>query len=163
MSIRLATIADAPAIRACMLAAFEPFRAAYTAGAFDDTVPSVASIADRLATMVVYIKPDGDRCDGTLSWHASAGVAHLRGMAVRPDAQGGGVAAVLIARALADMRATGIGRVTLDTTAPLARARRFYARHGFRTTGRTTDFFGMPLTEMALDLVAHRGDATAFD
>jgi hypothetical protein len=37
--------------------------------------------------------------------------------------------------------------VTLDTTAPLVRAIRFYERHGYVRSGAVTDFFGMPLYE----------------
>jgi len=74
---------------------------------------------------------------------------HLRGMAVRPAAQGTGVAEELLRAALEALRARGCQRVTLDTTMPLTRAARFYERHGFRKTGRVTDFFGMPLVEYA--------------
>ena len=44
-------------------------------------------------------------------------------------------------------------RQCLDTTEPLQRAVRFYLRHGFRASGRVTDFFGMPLFEYLKILV----------
>src|SRR6185436_6109989 len=47
---------------------------------------------------------------------------------------------------------SGCRRVTLDTTAVLVRARRFYERSGFTLTGRTTDFFGIPVHEYAAAL-----------
>jgi GNAT superfamily N-acetyltransferase len=68
-------------------------------------------------------------------------------MAVLPDWQGSGVASALLQAAEVEMRNQGCERVTLDTTQPLARAMRFYARHGFRLSGRVSDFFGMPLYE----------------
>ena len=70
-------------------------------------------------------------------------------MAVRPTWQGTGVAQRLLDAALADLRARGCARVTLDTTEPLRRAIRFYERNGFRPTGVVGDFFGMPLFEYA--------------
>jgi ribosomal protein S18 acetylase RimI-like enzyme len=41
--------------------------------------------------------------------------------------------------------------ITLDTTPPLERAMRFYEKFGYRRSGRTTDFFGMPLFEYYKD------------
>ena len=43
-------------------------------------------------------------------------------------------------------------RVTLDTTEPLQRAVCFYEKHGYRPSGRVTDFFGMPLHEYVKQL-----------
>jgi GNAT superfamily N-acetyltransferase len=77
---------------------------------------------------------------------------HLRGMAVLPGWQGSGVAEHLLKQAEAELRDLGCRRVTLDTTAPLKRAMRFYERHGYRPTGKVTDFFGMPLYEYAKEL-----------
>jgi len=47
----------------------------------------------------------------------------------------------------AHLRQQGCARITLDTTEPLRRAMRFYEKHGYRPSGRITDFFGMPLHE----------------
>jgi GNAT superfamily N-acetyltransferase len=66
---------------------------------------------------------------------------------VHPDYQGRGVAGELLIAAEEELRAEGCTRVTLDTTTPLVRARRFYEKHGYATSGRVTDFFGMPLVE----------------
>jgi hypothetical protein len=35
----------------------------------------------------------------------------------------------------------------LDTTEPLQRAMGFYEKHGYRRSGKVSDFFGMPLVE----------------
>ena len=81
---------------------------------------------------------------------------HLRGFAVVPDRQGTGVASHLLGHALAHLSASGCRRVTLGTTPPLARAVRFYAKNGFRPSGKETDFYGMPLHEYVRDLGAGR-------
>jgi ribosomal protein S18 acetylase RimI-like enzyme len=72
---------------------------------------------------------------------------HTRGMAVLPALQGNGLAAQLLDHAQAELRRKGCARITLDTTEPLRRAIRFYEKHGFRRSGKVTDFFGMPLIE----------------
>jgi len=79
---------------------------------------------------------------------------HIRGMAVLPDYQGKGAADQLLHAAEAALRAAGCTRVTLDTTAPLQRAIRFYERNGYRATGHVSDFYGMELFEYEKDLGA---------
>ena len=68
-------------------------------------------------------------------------------MAVPAMHQGRGVAAALLAAAERTLRNRGCRVVSLDTTAPLTRARGFYEKHGYRLSGRVDDFFGMPLFE----------------
>jgi ribosomal protein S18 acetylase RimI-like enzyme len=68
-------------------------------------------------------------------------------MAVMPESQGSGIAAALLDAAEKKLAAGGCSRVTLDTTEPLARAMRFYQAHGYRPSGRITDFYGMRLHE----------------
>jgi ribosomal protein S18 acetylase RimI-like enzyme len=68
-------------------------------------------------------------------------------MAVLPSAHGSGIAGQLLARAEEHLRQAGAQLVTLDTTAPLQRAIRFYEKHGYRASGKISDFFGMPLYE----------------
>ena len=146
-SIRRATSSDARAIVDCMREAFAPFKDQYTAGAYEDTVP--ASIDDRLKTMAVFVALYNDNIIGTIS---CASDGHLRGMAVRTAWRGEGVAAELLRAAEDELRRQHCTRMTLDTTEPLKRAMRFYEKHGFRKTGRTSDFFGMTLTEYAKNL-----------
>ena len=52
-------------------------------------------------------------------------------------------------------------RVSLDTTEPLRRAVRFYERHGFRPSGRVSDFFGMPLFEYVKELAVYVEESPA--
>ncbi len=54
----------------------------------------------------------------------------------------------LLVKAEQDLFARGCTHITLDTTIPLRRAMRFYQKHGFVLSGKSSDFFGMPLHEL---------------
>ena len=150
MEIRRATATDAGGILDCLRIAFEPYRQSYTPAGFADTVPDANGIAERLRSMSLFVAVENSIVIGTIG--AAIADGHLRGMAVRPQWQGSGVARRLIDAAEAELVARGCVRVTLDTTEPLKRAARFYEKCGYRRTGRSTDFFGMPLTEFAKTL-----------
>jgi len=153
-SVRRATPADADGILGCLQAAFEPYRARYTPDAFRDTVLTPTTVHLRLATMAVFVAvtPAGEIV-GTIGCGAvSPEEGHIRGMAVLPQWQGGGLAEQLLQAAESELRAQGCRRVTLDTTQPLERAMRFYEKHGYRRSGKVSDFFGMPLVEYAKPL-----------
>jgi GNAT superfamily N-acetyltransferase len=145
---------DARAISDCLLAAFEPFFDRYTPDAFADTVPDPDGILDRMRSMAIFVAvTEEGEVVGTVGGVVASGAqAHIRGMAVHPEYQGTGVAQALLEAVEAELRNLGCGRVTLDTTAPLERAERFYEKSGFVRTGRISDFFGMPVTEFAKDL-----------
>jgi len=88
------------------------------------------------------------RVMGTVSFRqADEQEGHIRGMAVRPEWQGAGVAAQLLQCVESELRNRKCSRVSLDTTAPLQRAMRFYERNGYQRSGKVTDFFGMTLIE----------------
>jgi len=149
MRTRRATRLDANAVAACLLAAFEPYRARYSPEAFNDTVPAVAGVERRIAEMAVFVAvADSGDVVGTISYSlANSREAHIRGMAVLPSWHGRGVAQRLLAAVESELRIRKCSRITLDTTEPLKRATRFYERNGFAASGRVTDFFGMPLFE----------------
>jgi GNAT superfamily N-acetyltransferase len=149
--IRKAASQDARDILECLKAAFAPFQSSYTAEAYLDTVLTEAALKDRMSAMSVLVAVDGEgSVIGTLAFgDLGNGEGHLRGMAVIPVWQGRGVADKLLETACAQLEALGCTVITLDTTAPLARARRFYERQGFHPTVKTKDFFGMLLTEHA--------------
>ncbi len=156
MRIRHAATTDIEAVRRCLVAAFEPYRARYTPGAFEDTVPTVEELAGRFREMTVLVAEDeSGEIVGTIAHQLTrSGEAHLRGMAVDPRRQGSGIAERLLGAAERELNAQGCQRVTLDTTEPLQRAIRFYRRCGYEATGRETDFFGMALFEYAKSLGA---------
>jgi ribosomal protein S18 acetylase RimI-like enzyme len=153
--IRKANPQDAAAIAECLTAAFAPFRAQYTPGAFADTVPGPSGVLDRMAHMTVYIAVAAKtEVAGTTACSVAHQVGHLRGMAVRPEWQGQNIAQQLLQQAENHLRDAGCYRITLDTTAPLERAIRFYERNRYVPTGRISDFFGMPLHEYSKQLDA---------
>jgi ribosomal protein S18 acetylase RimI-like enzyme len=154
ISVRKATAADAGAILGCLASAFEPYRARYTPGAYLDTVLTAETIARRLESMQVLVAvAAAEQVIGTIACAMSDGTeGHLRGMAVQPKWQGRGAAERVLRAAEAELLSRGCGRITLDTTEPLQRAMRFYEQHGYRRSGRITDFFGMPLHEYVKDL-----------
>ncbi len=157
MQVRPACANDVEEIVTCLRLAFEPFRSQYTDGAFQDTVPSPETIRQRIADMNVYVAVASDKAIvGTLAAAVLKNEGHLRGMAVRPEWQGQGIAEQLLARAEIDLRAAGCTRATLDTTLPLQRAIRFYEKNGFAASGKITDFFGMPLHEYLKQFTAPR-------
>jgi GNAT superfamily N-acetyltransferase len=161
MQIRKANANDASAILACLAAAFEEFRSQYSGGAFADTVLDSETIRRRMREMRILLAIVEGRVAGTISWSADGAAGHLRGMAVFPEWQGKGVASALLRAAEQDLLECGCSYVTLDTTEPLTRAIQFYEGHGYARSGRTSDFFGMPLHEYrkALSSLAVGGPA----
>lgn len=148
-SIRRATAADAAAVLACLHAAFAPFEPYYSAEGYRDTTLTEATVHERLRNMAVYVAESAPgEVVGTIGCSLmSSEEGHIRGMAVLQEWQGSGVAQGLLDVVTAELAAGGCARITLDTTAPLQRAMRFYEKNGFARTRRVSDFFGMPLYE----------------
>jgi N-acetylglutamate synthase-like GNAT family acetyltransferase len=147
--LRKARADDAEGILECLALAFAPFREAYTPGAFSDTVLSSETIPRRMVemSMLVAVGVEGEIA-GCIAYKLNQEKeGRLRGMAVRPEFLGSGAAQSLLEWAEKELRKLGCERVTLNTTAPLTRAMRFYERNGFRRSGTTSDFFAMPLFE----------------
>jgi RimJ/RimL family protein N-acetyltransferase len=148
-TVRRAAPGDAAVVLDCLRAAFEPYREKYTPAAFEDTVLTADTVGGRFAAMAVYVaaNPDGEVVGTVACGAVGGGDGHLRGMAVRPDWQGRGVAEELLVAAESELRRAGFGRVRLGTTRPLGRAVRFYEAHGYRASGTVGDYFGMELIE----------------
>ena len=152
--IRRATTTDVAAILECLRLAFEPYRDRYTPEGFRDTVLTAETLARRLVEMSLFVAVS-ERGDvlGTIGYSVAAGHdGHIRGMAVRPEERGTGLAQQLLDAALAGMREDQCHTASLDTTEPLERAMRFYERNGFRRSGVVRDYFGMPLIEYVKQL-----------
>ena len=147
--IRRALPEQLPGIVACLAAAFERHRSAYTPEAFNDTVPDLEAMAGRLEQMAIFCASGQTKAViGTIACVVtSPGEGHVRGMAVLPEFQGLGIADGLLNAAEKELRAQACSRVTLDTTRPLSRAMRFYTRNGYTRTDRVQNFFGMALFE----------------
>lgn len=149
IQIRTATRGDAAGILECLRAAFAEYREEYTESAYLDTVLTPESLEMRLSKSAVFVALDGtQQVVGTVGVRqADEREGHIRGMAVRPEWQGAGVAQQLLNHAEAELRERKCSRVSLDTTNPLRRAMRFYERNGYDRSGKVTDFFGMALIE----------------
>lgn len=119
LSIERATLDDAEKILGCLRAAFAPYRTQYTPAAYEDTVMTGESVRHRLETTTVLVaRDDQGRIIGTVGAAAHGTEGHIRGMAVVPSFQGGGVADQLLEALERELKAAGCSRVTLDTTAP---------------------------------------------
>ena len=146
--IRRANAADGQTMIKCLRIAFEPFREFYSREGFDDTCLTPETIGQRLESMAVYVAEQDGEIVGTIAFtETEPHHGHLRGMAVLPNTQGSGIARELLELAENELGKIGCLRITLDTTAPLQRAIRFYERNGYKATGKVGDHFGMPLYE----------------
>ena len=144
---RRAQVTDAEAIAGCLAESFVQHRDQYTPGAYANTVLDSEGVLRRLHEMLLFVAVSDGEIIGTIGCAANGSEGHLRGMAVLTDWQGTGVALALLQTAETELKKNGCACVTLDTTAPLMRAVRFYAKNGYSASGRVTDFFGMPLYE----------------
>src|SRR5215475_3456993 len=132
IAIRPASLADCQKILNCLDSAFAPYRGEYTSAAYADTVLNPESLRRRFGEMQILVAAHETEVVGTIACSLTAPEeGHLRGMAVSPDLQGHGIARQLLRQAENVLREQGCKRVTLDTTAPLRRAIRFYEREGY--------------------------------
>jgi GNAT superfamily N-acetyltransferase len=106
-------------------------------------------LRERLRTMSLYVATsEGGEVIGTIGCNLlSVEEGHIRGMAVLEAWQGQGVAQALLDVVVAELRDRGCAFISLDTTAPLQRAMRFYEKNGFVRSAKVGDHFGMPLYE----------------
>src|SRR5216684_95368 len=150
ISIRRATSEDAPGILACLCEAFEDHRALYTPDAFLDSRLTPETIHERLARTIVFVAVSPSRqIAGTIACNVvNHDEGHLRGMAVCPAWRGTGLASQLLSHAESELRRRKCTRITLDTTEPLKRAMRFYEKHGYRRSGKITNFYDRPFFEV---------------
>lgn len=135
MPIRLATVADLPAL--CQLldqlftqeAEFTPDRAAQQRG--------LAAIIDDLAVGEILVALEDGRVLGmvnllyTVSTALGERVALLEDLVVDAGARGTGVGSALLEAAIAHARSRACRRLTLLTDGANHAAQRFYRRHGF--------------------------------
>jgi GNAT superfamily N-acetyltransferase len=145
--IRKAGLEDAAQILQCLERAFAPYRDSYTTHGFADTVLTEETLCRRLEGMTVLVAVgEAGHVIGTIAYKVEEnGDGHIRGMAVRPEWHGSGVAKRLLEQVESDLRGLHCRVLTLDTTRVLQRAIRFYEKNGFRATGEVTSFFGMDL------------------
>jgi len=151
-TIRNAEVADARGIHKVLLVAFEEYRDYYSPEGFTDTVLSEELARIRLNEMRLYVAVNQQgKVIGTIGWQkVGSAEGHIRGMAIHPEWRGaGGPAAALLLRVEEDARKEACSILTLDTTEFQHRAHSFYERHGFRKTGKESEFFGSVVYEYA--------------
>jgi len=130
----------------CLAQAFAPYRDSYTPEGFVDTVLTPEAFRKRFIDMRVLVATDNSgSVVGTIAYKAENDEGHIRGMAVKPQWHGSGIAKRLLDQVECDLRELRCNAITLDTTRPLHRATRFYQKCGFRPAGQITSFFGMDL------------------
>lgn len=87
--------------------------------------PGIGTIGQIVGTIMLIAWPDaGPTVTGP-------GEAEIRALAVRPDAQGGGVGAALVRAVIGKARQEGISHLLLCTEPAMRTAHRIYQRAGF--------------------------------
>jgi GNAT superfamily N-acetyltransferase len=159
LPVRPATLADAPALAETVLEGFESYRTWAPRG-WDPPAPALhlAGIRDRLPEpgCVCLLAEDAAGPVGHVAFvpaRDEPGVAHIWMLFVREPWWGTGLAADLLARAVASAAAEGYRAMRLHTPAEHARARRFYEREGWCAPAPA---FYEPM--LGLTLVTYRTD-----
>ena len=143
VTLRAAGPEDAEAMSETLQLGFDSYRAFAEPGWVPPdarSAPELARMRARLADPRTWaaVAEDGDRPAGHAGYFPQPGVAgsaHLWQLFVRPPWWGSGVARVLLAAALDAAEREGYARMRFFTPRDQARARAFYEREGFRTTG----------------------------
>jgi GNAT superfamily N-acetyltransferase len=163
LTLRRSTLADAPVLAETVRQGFETYTVFAPRGWTPPEEPiERARIAERLPLTDTWCLLAHD--DGVPAGHVAlfaarcaeqrapiAGLAHLWMLFVREPWWGSGLARRLLALAVAEAAARGYESMRLYTPARHARARAFYAREGWTTSGEATYD---PM--LALELVEYR-------
>jgi GNAT superfamily N-acetyltransferase len=143
VTFRSATPRDTVAVAELVHAGLETYRAFAPPGwSPNPPIQQEPEIHQRLSRDNVRsrLALDGIRAVGITGWMPAAAVprlAHLWLLFVAPAAWGTGVADSLLTWAVDGMRESGFHAGQLWTPTAQARARAFYERHGWRSTGET--------------------------
>ena len=140
LTLRVATVADAPVMAETVGIGFDGYRSFAPPGWQPPSFAiEVTTIRERLvrADAWALLAFDGNEPAGQVALLADPAPAtvYLWQLFIRPAQWGTGLADRLHAAFLAEARARGYERATLRTPAGQARARRFYERNGWETDG----------------------------
>jgi GNAT superfamily N-acetyltransferase len=152
--IKRAAAEDAEVIADLILEAFLPYKAEYTAGAFEYTTASAELIRSRLSEGPTWLAIDNGEPVGTVSGLVESDRFYIRSMAVKPAVQGRGIGQRLLESLEAYAKEEGFEKLYLYTTYVLPAARPLYEKNGFyivRET-RSEDWFDMPGIEMEKEI-----------
>jgi GNAT superfamily N-acetyltransferase len=153
-------------IRGLLRAAYAGYAAVVPAAVFPVYLADVLDIEADGATNLVAL--DGDALVGTARVHLDvggpglpAGAAYVRGVAVRPGHEGGGIARALMASCADRARLAGATSLLLHTTSFMARAVRLYEGLGYRRDPAydtdSVEYYGLAV-EPRLHALAYRLD-----
>ena len=137
-TVRRSTEGDAEGIEGVLRAAFTPFQAGCTEGAFKAITPTAEEIRGRYAEGPIWVAITDGQIIGTVSTVPEPEWLYIRSMAVDPGAQGSRIGYRLLEAVEAYGIENGFDRLFLYTSHFLTGARKFYERCGF-VKGRDTD------------------------
>jgi ribosomal protein S18 acetylase RimI-like enzyme len=130
--IRPASADDAPAVAACVNAAYS----LYLERMDRPPAPMLADYKTLIAESVVWVLPGEGRLRGVLVMMPREGDLFLENIAVYPDDQGRGLGRMLMAFVEQQARTLGLSAIELYTNAVMTENLAFYPRLGFVETGR---------------------------
>lgn len=132
LSLRPATPEDAPALAACISAAYAP-----AAARIPDLPPVDEGIAEDIAAHTVWVICEDGAIVGGLILHIEDAHARLANIAVSPAHRGKGIGRRLIDKAESLTRAAGLAELRLTTHRDMPENVRLYAHLGWHKTGKT--------------------------
>ena len=135
MSIRLAKTSDLQAIAECEELAFE---LSARRGTTRDASQSEL-LAQQVREREIHVISDAARIVGYISFSPSSDHLYVDSIAVLPRHHRQGLGSRLLTYAEDAASRMGLGSVKLFTDGRIARNVRFYARRGYRETGRCDD------------------------
>ena len=145
---------DAEIVADLIYAAFAPFEAQYTAGAFEYTTPTADVIRPRFEEGPIWIASLDGEDVGTVSGMRDGERFYIRSMAIKPTAQRGGIGQRLLDTFESYARENGFEKIFLYTTFVLPGAKHLYEKNGFYVLRETDaeEWFGMAGLEMEKEL-----------
>lgn len=132
-SVRLATPADLPAIRAVVGAAY----ARYLDRMDRPPAPMLADYAAEVESGRLWVT--GEPVTGLIELTEHGDRLHVANIAVHPSAQGAGLGRRLMEFAEEQARQRGLDRLDLYTNEVMTENQAIYARLGYRETGRRAE------------------------
>lgn len=145
--MRLARLADLPAIVALTTAAYAP----YTALFGTPPIPVTEDYAPRIEQGEIWLLEDGTELAGLIVLERHPDHAMIFSVAVAPAFQGRKLGIALLDFADEKARAWGVPEVRLYTNARMERNIALYSAYGYRETGRRANPYrpGWILVDMA--------------
>lgn len=135
VTLRPATLADEPAIRACAEAAY----ARYIPAIGRRPAPMDADFARQIVAGQTYVAQASGQIQGYLTCYPDGPGLHLESVAVLPSAAGQGIGKALIAHCEGLALAADLPTVHLYTNAKMAENLTLYPHLGYRQTDRRTE------------------------